>query len=322
MTQRPGFTLVELLVVMAIIALLISVLMPALARARANAKKLQDLTQVKEVHKALISWGMELGDHMPIPGLLQRQKDQMLGAYVPGRGAENAGYNDHGSLHAAAIMHNCYKPDLIISPVEPSPIVSVYDEYDMSAYAPAGSDGPGFEGVYWDPTLEANLEGDGSGFGNQCHVSYAMMPLAGERRINHWDRLSGESSFPMMGTRGAREGDISLLDPQNAHQTTTVQFHGMPEQYVGVFVFGDNHTETFETFYPEMVQYQQIDLSNGDRATVPDNIFQADAPPQNPAPFDSSHVKFGHDAYLTVVDLIQYTSGDPVYEVEYQSLWD
>ena len=46
-----GFTLVELLVVMAIIALLLGLLLPALAKARATARQVKDQTQVKQIHQ-------------------------------------------------------------------------------------------------------------------------------------------------------------------------------------------------------------------------------------------------------------------------------
>ena len=48
--RAGGFTLVELLVVMAIIALLLGLLLPALAKARATARQVKDGTQLKQIH--------------------------------------------------------------------------------------------------------------------------------------------------------------------------------------------------------------------------------------------------------------------------------
>ena len=49
-----GFTLVELLVVVAIIALLIGLLLPALSKAQRSAKTLQDSANISQIHKGFI----------------------------------------------------------------------------------------------------------------------------------------------------------------------------------------------------------------------------------------------------------------------------
>ena len=52
--KKRAFTLVELLVVVAIIALLVGLLLPALAKAQQTAKTVKDSNQIKQVHTAMV----------------------------------------------------------------------------------------------------------------------------------------------------------------------------------------------------------------------------------------------------------------------------
>ena len=59
-----GFTLVELLVVISIIALLVSILMPALSRAREIAKKVVCLTQLQQQGLSMIIYAADWDGHL------------------------------------------------------------------------------------------------------------------------------------------------------------------------------------------------------------------------------------------------------------------
>ena len=62
---RAGFTLIELLVVIAIISLLVSILLPSLTRAKDLARRVQCLTQMKNIGTALILFGEDHDQRFP-----------------------------------------------------------------------------------------------------------------------------------------------------------------------------------------------------------------------------------------------------------------
>jgi type II secretory pathway pseudopilin PulG len=64
-SHRVGFTLVELLVTIGIIALLISILLPALNKARRAANLVVDLSNVRQIYSGMRLYGTEYGDAIP-----------------------------------------------------------------------------------------------------------------------------------------------------------------------------------------------------------------------------------------------------------------
>src|SRR5437016_13930229 len=66
MPRRTGFTLIELLVVIAIIAILAAILFPVFAQARDKARQAACLSNLKQVGTALMMYGQDYDERMPV----------------------------------------------------------------------------------------------------------------------------------------------------------------------------------------------------------------------------------------------------------------
>ena len=92
-----GFTLVELLVVISIIALLLSILMPALSKARRSAQKTACMANMKQIGIAINIYTSTNRDIMPM--IVERWWG---GGFVPGLENGGDGWNWAGELLKAA----------------------------------------------------------------------------------------------------------------------------------------------------------------------------------------------------------------------------
>ena len=281
MIRKRGFTLIELLVVMAIIALLIGLLLPALAKARAEAKRLKDATQIKQVHQSWLIFARQFDGIFPAPGLINRLPVPGLGD-VPGRGEEDVLANDHGALYSAVIMANYFSPELCVGPTEPSGKVLVKDDFNWDYYSPIND-------RYWDITFQAKLT-------SVCNISYATMPIAGKRKTTEW-RESMNSQFAIVGNRGVENGS---LDENDYEASITLQIHGGRKQWVGNIGYNDNHVAVSSSFMPDSINY----LLGGQ--SYPDNLFN------NDTGSGGANSSDGWDCYLAMVYKLLGQTGNPM----------
>ena len=284
MRKNRGFTLVELLVVIAIIALLIGLLLPALAKARQSARSTQASSQINQTHKGkLIYANSDKKNRLPIPGIYYPNWYQNSGIEYAGRfGSERQEINTSKNLYSMCIAGEYFKPNILIGTTEVNENIEVDDDYDYSSIQPS-------QQRYWDTGFSANISEDGEGSwddectenwdGNShpetCNTSYAHMVIHGKsisnkanlRRSKNWVNYAS-SECVVLCTRGTRGGDET--HPENYVKSPTLGLHGNPDRWAGYFCFGDNHMEYGESFYGA----NYVCLDSG--GNLPDNVFWCD----------------------------------------------
>lgn len=113
MHKNKGFTLIEIMVVIAIIITLAGLLMPALNRARRQAKRVECINNLKQIGIALHSYALDNDEKFPTePGALQKlvdgeylSSDQIL--YCPERkGMSQYRYTSKSPLTVSTIDAN------------------------------------------------------------------------------------------------------------------------------------------------------------------------------------------------------------------------
>ena len=90
--KKKDFTLIELLVVIGIIAILAAMLLPALNKARSKAKRIQGLSNLKQIGLALHSYSDTFNGYMPC---YKAETDSTSGLFTYYTGDDWAWDNDH-----------------------------------------------------------------------------------------------------------------------------------------------------------------------------------------------------------------------------------
>ena len=261
--KNRGFTLVELLVVVAIIALLIGLLLPALAKANRAAKTLQDNSNLAQVHKGFLTYAnTDSRGNLPIPGLISRAAVPSVG-FVPGQGAERQELNLTANLYSSMVAFKYIQTDILFSPVEENPVVKEMTNYNFQSFNPAAT-----TPTFWDPNFRANihLAADGN-TNNVSNTSYSHLAIVGDRKKLYWSNKAG-STRPVLGNRAPHNGAVN---GDNYRLSYTLLFHDPLETWEGNVVYGDGHVNLEKSVIPDTVQYEC-----GNTPLRKDNIYAAD----------------------------------------------
>ncbi len=126
MKKHQGFTLIELLVVISIIALLISILLPALTAARKTARQIMSNTQLRGMHQGMVTFAQ--GNNSYFPGI-QSSGDQWVAR------TDNLSGLYGGTVQARfalLVEEGFFSPEYAIHPAEPDVRVK-HEPYDLGS---------------------------------------------------------------------------------------------------------------------------------------------------------------------------------------------
>ena len=217
MKLRRAFTLIELLVVIGVIALLAALLLPALSRAKASAKRAHCQNNLHQIGLALIMYGGENGRY---PSILSSAGYGGATLWWPGLLASYTGYTPGTNrlFHCPALSSHSGSAPL---------------SYDMNAYGVGGN---------WTSQLPALGLAEGEPVFNQGLTVIGKKPdeiRASAEMLAIGD--GGQHSLPVRGESGLRGGVFHYANsyPKLDRSQTVGTVHNQG----GNMVFLDGHVE-------------------------------------------------------------------------------
>ncbi|HIB50770.1 MAG TPA: prepilin-type N-terminal cleavage/methylation domain-containing protein [Phycisphaerales bacterium] len=279
--QKSGFTIIELLVVVSILALLAALLLPALGKAMGAARTTKDKSQIGGIHGAMLLYASSNEGNLPLPSVI-------------GSGHANVAhdYSDTtANLMSLMLGRNYFTTAILISPVETNSKISDIN-VDTLTYDYDSIDG---DTILWDEAFKGDISA--ATLSSPANNSYAHQALWGERVRMKWNSGSSSSDI-ILSNRGPENG---VQDSPAYTNSNTLKFHGSESVWIGTVVSGDGSVRTVQSVFPEGIAYQPL---NG-LPLGPDNLFNPDWGDVDP----TDATKSG-DNWLIICNLADETTGN------------
>ncbi|MEK6703146.1 MAG: type II secretion system protein [Planctomycetota bacterium] len=285
MRARRGFTFLELLIAVAVIAGLVGIMLPALGKSRAMARQIKDSAQIRGCGQGLVLFAQNNQDVYPLPSLID--KGDLTIRLAAG---EDAGLKDQTkNIFSILVFGAFFGPEICVSTAESNGDIVTDLNYEYSE--PKAAMGRDKKLAIWDPAFKGPPSAgyQGCNAKDPGNVSYAhSMPFGGRKKS--WSSTFVATEV-ILGNRGAwyelqggasgtwkLSGEVpkdAMHYPQGARPATvsnTLLIHGGRTTWEGNIAYNDNHVN-FETRPdPETSPFTFASLDPAHR-TMFDNLF-------------------------------------------------